>query len=288
MPVFGFSQEINCTVNVITPRIQSSDKKIYTTLQTSIFEFVNNTKWTSDKFSNDEKIECSMQIEVTDRPSTDVFKGIIQVTARRPVYGTSYNSPIINYRDEDFNFKYVEFQNIEFNESGINTNLSAMLAYYVYIILGYDYDSFSLMGGSPYFAKAQSIVANNANSSEKGWKAFEASRNRYWLTENLNNPIYKPIRKFSYTLHRKALDVMSKNRDQAVRDIAAGIETLRTVNTDKPQSLLMKTLFDAKSDEMVNIFSGATADIKSQAQETLTLIDPSNTSKYLKITQSGN
>ena len=282
------AQELNCTVTVLSPRIQSSDKKIFTTLQTSIYEFMNNTKWSSDKFTNDEKIECSIQIEVVERVSTDEFKGTIQVSVRRPVFGTSYNSPLLNYKDDDFNFRYIEFQTLEYNESGNNPNLIAMLAYYANIILGFDYDSYSKLGGGPYFAKAQAIVANSANASDKGWKAFEDTRNRYWLCENLNNPIYKPIRLLYYDFHRKGLDTMTKTKDESVRLIAADVESLRKVNTDKPGSLLMKTLFDAKADEFVNLFSQAPSDIKSQAAQTLSDIDPSNTTKYQKIQTGGN
>ncbi|CAN5581307.1 DUF4835 family protein [soil metagenome] len=282
------AQELNCTVTVLTPRIQSSDKKIYTTLQTSIFEFMNNTKWTNDKFTNEEKIECSIQIEITDRPSTDVFKGTIQVSVRRPVFGTSYNSPIMNYKDDDFNFRYIEYQALEYNESGNNPNLVAMLAFYANMILGFDYDSYSLLGGSTFFAKAQTLVANNTNSPEKGWRAFEANRNRYWLSENINNPIYKPIRVLFYDYHRKALDIMAKKNDEAIRQIATSIESLKKVHVDKPGSVIMKTLFDAKSDEVVNIFTPAPADVKSRMTQVLSEIDPSNASKYLKIQSGGN
>ena len=282
------AQELNCTVTVLSPRIQSSDKKIFTTLQTSIYEFMNNTKWSSDKFSNEEKIECSIQIEITDRISTDEFKGTIQVSARRPVFGTSYNSPLLNYKDDNFNFRYVEFQTLEFSESGNNPNLISMLAYYANIILGFDYDSFSKLGGAPFFSKAQTIVANSTTTADRGWKAFEDTRNRYWLCENLNNPIYKPIRLLYYDFHRKGLDTMTKNKDESLHVIASSIESLRKVNTDKPGSLLMKTLFDAKSEELVNIFSQAPADIKSTAAQTMSDIDPSNATKYQKISSGGN
>jgi Domain of unknown function (DUF4835) len=283
----GNAQELNCTVNVLTPRIQSSDKQIYTTLQTSIYELMNNTKWTNDKYSPEERIECTIQIEVTERTSTDVFKANIQISSRRAVYGTSYNSPMLNYLDDDFGFRYVEFQAMEYNESGNNPNLISVLAYWAYTIIGYDYDSFSMLGGNPYFVKAQTIVANNTNSPEKGWRAFEGNRNRYWLSENINNPIYKPIRKLSYNYHRKGLDLMSKYKDQSIRTIAASIEALRPVNIDKPQSLLMKTLFDAKADEVVNIFSGAPNDVKSTVAKTLSDIDPTNSAKYNKIASTG-
>ncbi len=278
------AQELNCTVSVISPRIQSSDKRIFTTLQTSIMEFMNNTKWTSDKFKNEEKIECSIQIEIEERVGTDEFKASIQVSSRRPVFGTSYNSPVLNYKDDDFNFRYVEFQPLEYNDGQVNPNLVMVLAFYAYTIIGFDYETFSPLGGGPYFAKAQSIVANSANAAEPGWKAFEGLRNRFWLMENINNPIYKPIRQFYYDFHRKGLDLMTKKTDESARTIAASLEKLKRVHADKPLSVFMKTLFDAKVDEMVNLFSNAPADVKSQAKQTLSDIDPINTSKYQKIT----
>lgn len=281
---FASAQELNCSVSVISPRIQSSDKRIFTTLQTSIIEFMNNTKWTNDKFKNEEKIECSIQIEIEERVGTDEFKASIQVSSRRPVYGTSYNSPILNYKDDDFNFRYVEFQPFEYNDGQVNPNLLMVLAFYAYTIIGFDYETFSPLGGSPYFAKAQAIVANSANAPEPGWKAFEGLRNRFWLIENINNPIYKPIRQFYYDFHRKGLDIMTKKTDESTRTIASSLEKLRKVHADKPLSVFMKTLFDAKVDEMVNLFSSAPADVKSQAKQTLSDIDPINTSKYQKIT----
>lgn len=277
------AQELNCSVSVLTPRIQISDKRIFTTLQTSIMDFMNNTKWTNDKFKADEKIECSIQIEITDRVSTDEFKATIQVSSRRPVFNSSYNSPVLNYKDNDFNFRYVEYQTLEFNESGNNPNLISVLSYYAYTILGFDYDTYAPLGGTPYFTKAQTIVANCTNAAEPGWKAFEGARNRYWLSENIMNPIYRPIRNFYYDFHRKGLDTMIKNKDEATRVITEAMEKMKRVNIDKPGSLFMKTLFDAKSDELVNLYTGAAADVKSAAITSLSELDPSNSGKYQKI-----
>ncbi|MFN0187673.1 MAG: DUF4835 family protein [Bacteroidia bacterium] len=278
------AQELNCSVSVIAPRIQTSDRRVFTTLQTSIMEFLNNTKWTNDKYKNEEKIECSIQIELSERVGTDEYKGSIQVSSRRPIYGTSYNSPILNYKDDDFNFRYIEYQPFEYNDGQTNPNLLMVLAFYAYTVIGFDAETYAPNGGNPYFAKAQAIVANSSNAAEPGWKAFEGLRNRFWLMENINNPIYKPIRTFYYEFHRKTLDVMSKKTDESARLAGAALEKLRKVHTDKPLSVFMKTLFDAKVDEMVNLFTGAPADVKSIAKQTLSDIDPINTSKYQKIT----
>ncbi len=278
------AQELNCSVSVIAPRIQTSDRRVFTTLQTSVTEFLNNTKWTSDKYKNEEKIECSIQIELSERVGTDEYKGSIQVSSRRPVYGTSYNSPILNYKDDDFNFRYIEYQPFEYNDGQTNPNLLMVLAFYAFTVIGFDAETYAPNGGNPYFAKAQAIVANSSNAAEPGWKAFEGLRNRFWLMENINNPIYKPIRTFYYEFHRKSLDVMSKKTDESARLAGASLEKLRKVHADKPLSVFMKTLFDAKVDEMVNLFTGAPADVKATAKQTLSDIDPINTSKYQKIT----
>ncbi|MCE2845401.1 MAG: DUF4835 family protein [Sphingobacteriales bacterium] len=278
------AQELNCMVSVIAPRIQTSDKRIFTTLQTSIMEFMNNTRWTGDKYKNEEKIECSIQIEITERIGSDEFKGTIQVSSRRPVFGTSYNSPLLNYKDDDLRFRYVEYQPLDYTDGQVNPNLVMVMAFYAYTIIGFDYDTYSPLGGGPYFSKAQAIVANSANSAEPGWKAFEGLRNRFWLIENINNPIYKPIRQFYYDFHRKGLDTMVKKRDESIRQISTSLEKLRKVHNDKPLSVFMKTLFDAKSEEMVNLFTGAPGDVQSTAKQTLSTIDPINTSKYQKIT----
>ena len=277
------AQELNCNVTVLTAQIQSSDKKIYTTLQNSIYEFMNNTQWTNEKYTNQERIECTIQINVTERVSNDDFKASIQVQSRRPVYKTSYYSPMININDESFQFRYIEYQTIEFNENGSNPNLAAVLAYYAYIIIGVDEDSFAPTGGSLCFQKAQTITANMQNSPERGWRAFEGTRNRYWLAENLNNPIFKPLREMSYNYHRKGLDIMSDKKDDAITNIAESIDGLKPLHNDKPGSYLMQIIMFTKADEMVNIFSTAYPDVKSKMLNTLNEIDPANGTKYQGI-----
>ena len=277
------AQELNCQVNVMAPQIQNVDKKVFETLQQSIFEFMNNTKWTSDKYLNQERIECSVTITINERVSNDEYKGSIQVTSRRPVFQTSYNSPTLNFNDDNFQFKYIEYQPLEFSENGSNPNLTAVLAFYANIILGVDYDSFSLYGGAPYFARAQTIVNNMQNAREAGWRAFEGTRNRYWLAENLTNPVFKPFHEMFYQYHIKGLDVMSKKKDDGLSNITESLELLSDVYREKPGSLLLQTLFYAKADEIVNIFTGAYPDQKVRITNLLNEIDPANSTKYAKI-----
>lgn len=277
------AQELNCTVTVLTPQIQSSDKKIYTTLQTAIYEFMNNTRWTDDQFENRERIECSMQITINERVSNDEFKGTIQVQSRRPVYKTSYFSPLLLVNDENFQIRYIEFQTIELNETGTNPALAAILAYYAYIIIGIDYDSFSPQGGNPYYQKAQTLVSNQQNSPEKGWRAFESTRNRYWLAENLNNPVFRPVRDLYYQYHRRGLDIMTDKKEDAMTAITETMSGLKVVHDDKPGSYLMQLLLYAKSDELVNILSGAFPEVKARMVNLLNELDPANGSKYQEI-----
>ncbi len=244
---------------------------------------MNNTRWTDDQFTNSERIECNIQITINERVGNDDFKASIQVQSRRPIFKTSYYSPMININDESFQFRYMEFQTIEFNESGTNPSLSAVLAYYAYLIIGLDYDSFSPMGGSPYLQKTQNIVANQQNSPDRGWRAFESTRNRYWMAENLNNPIFKPMREFYYSYHRRALDTMADNSEESISIIAEAIESLKPMHNDKPGSYLAQTVFFTKADEIVNIFTGAFPDVKPKVLSTLNELDPANGTKYQTI-----
>lgn len=280
------AQELNCQVNVLTPQIQSSDKRIYTTLQQSIAEFMNNTNWTDDQFLNQERIQCAFQITIDERVSNDEFKGSIQVQLSRPVYKSTYDSPVFTLKDNDFSFRYLEYQNIEYNQTGSNPNLASVLAFYANIILGIDYDSFSLLGGSPYFKKAQQIVANMQTAPERGWKQFESTRNRYWLAENLNDPVFKPVRELYYNYHRKGLDLMVNKKEEAIINITESLQSLQKLHREKPTSFLMQTLFDAKADEVVNILSAASPDTKTRMYNLLTEINPANTLKYQAIVKN--
>ncbi len=278
------AQELNCQVSILTPQIQASDKTIYNNLQTEIRDFLNNRKWTSDEYLNQERIECSMVITISERVSTDDFKASILIQSRRPVYNTSYNSPMLNLQDNDFSFRYVQDQPLELDEANINSNLTAVLGYYVYMILGFDYDSFSPEGGTPYFVKAQTIVNNAQRLPDRGWKAFESSRNRFWLVENFLNVSFKPLREFIYTYHRLGFDIFSENIPDARASITENLPKLKKVFQEKPNSFLMQTFFTAKADEIISLFSQATNDEKSRVLQVLTLVDPANTLKYQTIT----
>jgi len=283
----AWAQELNCQVQVLSNQVQTSDRKIFETLQQSLYEFINNRRWTSDQYMQHERIECSMMINITEKVSTDEFKATIQIQSRRPVFSTSYSSPLINYIDKDFSFKYVEFQPLDFNETQFLNNLTSVVAYYMYIILGFDYDSFSPQGGTPYFQKAQNIVNQAQNAVENGWKAFEGTQNRYWLTEEILNVQFQPLRECMYQYHRKGLDAMSEKLAPSRGEILDALKKLRKVNQDKPSSFSLAVFFLAKSDEIINIFSQANPDEKSQVITLLSEIDPANYNKYEMINAGG-
>ncbi len=282
----SFAQELNCSVQVISPQIQSSDKKIFETLQTAINEFMNNRKWTGDQFLSQERIECSILINVSERVSSDEFKATIQVQARRPVYHSSYSSSLFNYLDQEYQFRYLEYQPLEFSEQTFSSNLTSVLAFYAYFIIGLDYDSFSPEGGTVFFQKAMNTVNNAQNASEKGWKAFEGSRNRYWLAENEMNMQFKNLRQALYKYHRIGMDGMAQNPDNGRREITEALELVRKNYKEKPGALMIQLFFNAKADEIVNIYSQAMPDEKAKIINLLNEVDPTGAQKYQKILRS--
>lgn len=281
------AQELNCNVSVASPQISGTDKEVFNTLQTAIREFMNNKKWTNNVYKVEERIECSILITISDRPSTEQFKGSIQIQARRPVYGTSYSTTMFNFIDKDLDFTYLQSQPFEWSENTHLSNLTSTLAYYAYIILGIDYDSFSMNGGSVYFDKALGIVNAAQNAQEKGWKSFESQKNRYWLAENLTNSNYGPIHDFIYKYHRLGLDVMGDKTDQGRTVIVQCVDNLLKLKRSNPNIFFFQALFTSKSDELVNLFSGPNANTdKAAISKSLIELDPANAGKYKKITET--
>lgn len=278
------AQELNCQVSVVAPQIQgTTEKQIFEQMQKSIFEFMNNTRWTKDNFTTPERIDCSILINVTSKLSADDYKATIQIQSRRPVFKSSYYSPVVNYIDENFYFKYQQFQQLEFNINTFSNNLTSVLAFYAYVIIGNDYDTFSSLGGTEYFQKAQLIVSNAQSAVEVGWKSFESNKNRYWIAENVLQPVYQPIRECSYQYHRLGLDIMTDQADNGRKEILNSTDLLLKVYKDRPASFPMELFFNAKVDEIVNVFTKGFPDEKAKAVETLTKVDPANSTKYFKI-----
>jgi len=277
------AQELNCTVNINSTQIQGSNKSVFNTLQKSISEFINNRKWSEMTYANTERIECSMNI-IVKKMESDVFTAEIQIQSRRPIYNSTYNSPLFNFKDNDFTFNYKEFDQLEMNQNTITSNLTAVIAYYSYLIIGYDMDSYSRLGGTPFFQSAESIV-NAAQGADlgKGWKAFESPKNRYALTNNLLDEAFKKYRNFFYEYHRLGLDEMTSNAVNARARIAEGLPLLREANRARPSAIVISSFLDAKSDELINIFSKATPTEKSEAVQVLSDVNPTQTTRYETI-----
>ena len=287
---FGQSQEIRArlTVNVNKDKIPTTiDRKIFQTLQAGLTNFINNRKWTSDVFQPSERIQCNFLLSINDVVGTNEYRATLTVQAARPAYNSTYQCPLINYMDENIVFKYVEFQPIEFNENRVQgndpmvANLTAVFAYWVNIILGFDYDSFSLRGGDPYFVKAQNIVSNAPESSEiSGWKNYENQRNRYWLAENINNNRFALIHDAIYLYYRNGMDLLYENEEEARNGVLNCLNYLSTINKENPNSMIMQFFFQGRSNEFVKIFSKAKKDVKDRALNHLLKLDVTNARIY--------
>jgi len=281
-----FAQELRCNISISAQKIQGANRTMFETMQSDLYEFMNNRKWTDQKFAMDERIECNFFINIDEQISSDEFKGSIQVQARRPVFNSSYETILLNIKDNDFHAKYIEYQTLEFNETSNKDNLTNILAFYAYVVLGMDYDSFSPDGGSEYFQKAQTIVNNSQNAREKGWKAYESERNRYWLVENILNKSYSGFRSCTYQYHRQGLDLMADKAPEGRAAIAESLKSIQKVFRSRPSLYILQVFFDAKSDEMVNVFSRSFPDEKNRVSVILNECDPSNGSKYEQILKS--
>lgn len=282
----GYSQEFNVVVQVTSPQVEGTEKKIFETLQQELFDFVNNRQWSNYSYKPEERIEGTILITISERVSSDKFKARINVALRRPVYNASYNTALLNYIDKDFEFNYVEFEPLDYNDNTYTSSLTSTIAYYLYVFLGLDGDSFSRMGGSPYYEKAQNIVNLGQNASEKGWKSYESQKNRYWMMENLTNPTYSSVREAMYKYHRLGLDVMAEDVESGRSAINESLELLRKANRERPGLFILQLFLEAKRDEIINIYSGASPMDKTNAVNILKEIDPSNSSRYQKILET--
>jgi len=283
------AQELKCNIQVNSSKIQGTNRTAFETLQTALYEFMNNTTWTDHVYATEERIECNIQINITDQIGSDQYKGTIQVQSRRPIYGSSYSTVMLNFLDNDLDFKYIEFDKLEFNLNSFESNLTSVLAYYAYVIIGLDYDSFGFKGGSDNFLKAEKIVNNSQNAQEKGWKAYEGSRkNRYWLIENLLNEKYAPVRDVIYRYHRQGLDRMAEKTVEGRAEIAESLVSIQKVYREKPDPylFLLQVFFDAKADEVVNIFSDSFQSEKTRVYNILVEVDPTRVDTYKKIQQT--
>lgn len=284
----GQGQELQARITVNSQRVSSqTNKKVFQTLQTALNNMLNNRRWTTETYQTNEKIVCNFLVNISEALDGNTYRASLVIQAARPVYNTSYESPLINFQDEDLLFKYVEFQPIEFNENRVAgsdplvSNLTAAIAYYVYIILGLDGASFSLRGGDPYFKKAQAIVTNAPEGRDiTGWKAFDGLRNRYWLMENLTNNRYSKVHDAIYSYYRQGLDYMYENEPDARTAVMNTLNILNTLNNDIPNTMIVRFFFQGKSTEIVRMFKKAPPEQKNRAREILMKVDIANANMY--------
>jgi hypothetical protein len=275
-----FGQELNSRVQILSPQVQNTNKRVLDVLETSIRDFLNSRKWTTDNFQPQERIDCNFVINIIEWDGGSNFKAEAQIQSSRPVYGSTFNSTLLNYSDKDFSFNYTEGQPLDFSDQNYINNLSSLLAFYAYVIVGLDYDSFSKFGGNASFARAQVIINNAQNAPFTGWKAFEGLRNRYWLAENLTNKAYNPIREALYNYHRLGLDVMYDSPAKGRKEILAVLPLLQKIDRQKQGAMLNQLFFTAKADEIVNLLSQAEPREKMGAYNVLSSMDPTNITKY--------
>ena len=282
------AQEINARISVISNRVGNNvNQNVFRTLQTALHNFVNNRKWTNDNFLVNEKIECNFLLNLESTSDINVYNATLTIQAARPVFNSTYVSPLINYKDDNVAFKYVEFQQLEFNENRVSgtdgqvSNLTAIFAYYVNVILAFDYDSYSPRGGDLYFQRAQNII-NNAPDGRNisGWKAFDGVRNRYWLVENMLNSRYNIMHDIYYNYYRLGMDKMYDDENNARMEIMNVLNLLNNFNTDNPNKMINQFFFQGKSSELIRIFSKAPPQDKARASELLQKLDITNAAKY--------
>ncbi len=289
--IVGNAQELNAKVKILSTAITNADKQIFSTMEKSITDFLNTRKWTSDEYGVNEKIDVNLMINLTSKTNEDVYSATLTVQASRPVFNSGYTSSLVNFQDKDIVFRYSQFTPLQFDDNRVvgsdvmASNLTAILAFYSYIILGLDYDSFSPDGGTAFFKKAQNIV-NNAPEEGKaltGWKAVDGTKNRYWIIDQLLNPRFQEVRDVWYALHRKGLDNMYNKPEEARKEILNTIAKLYKVNRENPSSILIQFFFNAKSDEYAKVVGQLPKEERAQYAAQLGQMDIPNLTKYQQL-----
>lgn len=276
------AQELNCTLAINAEQTGRPNEQVFKTLERSLNDFINKTTWTDKVFATQERINCGMVITVTDM-GTDTFTATLQVQSSRPTYNSTYSSPVFNFNDKDFNFNYVEFQNLTFNPNQFDSNLISVIAYYAYIIIGLDADTYSKKGGEEYYNQAKNILNVAQSVGGKGWGPTDGNQTRYQLIDQILSPTYMEYRNVLYSYHRIALDVMSSNQKKAKERIILSLKEFKKMNSRRPNSFIQRVFFDAKSDEIEQIFSGGQSVKITELVEVLNRVSPNNSSKWSNI-----
>ncbi len=285
----SLAQELNCTVDVVSPQIQdAAAQTLFKNMKDAIYQFMNNTKWTNDNFTQQEKIDCSIFINVTAQNSPSDFNATMQIQSRRPVYKSSFNSVQLNFQDINIHLVYVLNQPMLFNINTYSDNITSLMAFYAYIIIATDYDTYSMNGGSPYYLKAQTVAINAQQAGEKGWNPQDGEQTRYWLVNNLlDESFYAPLRKAAYEYHRLGMDVMSQDPARGRAEIIDALTQVQNVYNVRPANYNVQLFFNAKATEIANIFSEATPDEKTRVFAIVNAIDPTEIEKYAQLKNSG-
>ncbi len=276
-------QELNCIVKINAAEIGVSNRQVFTTMENAIFEFMNKTKWTNIAFQNQEKIECSLTINILENPEPGQFKGTLQLQVSRPVYNSAYKTPVLSFNDNDISFNYLEYQPLQYNRNNYESNLVSLLTFYVYTILGYHADSFAFQGGENYFREAQLVVNQAQQGGAKGWNQIDGNYTRYRLNDDLLSPVFINYRRAVYTYHLLGLDRMADDQIEAKKAIAGSVIMLEQIFNDRPNTFLIRVFMDTKSDEIVDVFSGGPNVDTSKLREVLLKIFPAFEPKWQKI-----
>jgi hypothetical protein len=284
---FSQAQELNCQVTLITDaklEVTTVDKEVLEQLKQVVNDFMNNTQWTKDKFKTEERINCNIQLQISKIPSQGVYEGAMQIQSSRTAFNSSYNTTVFNFQDENISFAYSRNSIISYAPNQYRDNLTSVLAFYAYFIIGMDYDSFGLKGGTPYFNEAQQIVSLAQSSGATGWKSNEqGKRNRYWLVDNVLHQLFEPLRECNYEYHRKGLDKLYENKDAARKAMYDALNKLNKVITTRPNSINVLNFVQAKTVELNNLYADSDVKDKNEIVNLLKKIDPANSSKYMEI-----
>ncbi|MWB94258.1 DUF4835 family protein [Flavobacterium sp. GA093] len=281
--IFGFAQaqQLNCVVTINTERLPNPNLQVYKTLQTALSEFINKTDWTGTALKQNERINCSMYITLATATS-DQFSGTIQVQSSRLIYNSSYSSPVFNFNDKDFSFRYTEYENLLFNPTVYESNLVSVISYYCYMILGLDADTFQYGAGNSYFETAQNITNVAQQGGSRGWTQADGLQNRYFLINDILSPTYADLRQTMYGYHA-GLDVMSQDLKSAKEKVKSSLLLIGKLNSVKPNAFLTRVFFDAKSDEIVSIFSGGPSIPVTDLSDVLNRVSPLNATKWAQV-----
>ena len=277
------AQELNCLVIVNADQIQNTNSQIYNTLQNEITEYINNTKWTNSSYKPHEKISCAITLNILEQPSSNEFKGNIQIQASRPVFNSTYQTPILNYKDDNLSFTYNEFQPLIYNENSFESNLVSILTFYAYTFIGIDADTFSLKGGEQFHQLAENVVNLAQQGGFSGWNRIDGSNTRYQLNENILSPVYEDFRRVLYEYHIKGLDLMSDNKKEAKNNVANAIMSLQNIYNRRANAYLLRVFMDTKSDEIIDVFSDGPRINSTNLKELLLKIYPTFSTKWEKI-----